>query len=188
MSRRTKTEKYLARAKTASEDSTCLRRRYGAVIVKNDAVIAEGYNGSPRKQPNCTDLGFCERDRLGVPKGERYELCVAVHAEQNAIIQASRNDMIGATLYIYGEEVATGALANPAPCLICSRMIVNAGIKEVIGPNGYYWKVPLEGEEVIPIGEYKKDAVCTCGKSHGEAEAPAKTIKLQFDISKPEKE
>ena len=90
---------YLRIAEAVAARSTCLRRRYGAIIVKNDEIIATGYNGAPRGERNCNDCGFCQREALGVPKGERYELCVAVHAEQNAIISAARRDMIGATIY-----------------------------------------------------------------------------------------
>lgn len=132
MSRITKDSYYLKIANTVSLRSTCLRRRYGAVIVKNDEIIATGYNGSPRGEDNCCDLGICERNKLNVPKGERYELCKAVHAEQNAIISASRRDMIGATMYISGNEIKTGDIADCRPCLICEKLIKNAGIKEVI--------------------------------------------------------
>lgn len=128
-----KDEYYLNIAKTVLERSTCLRRRYGAVIVNNDEIISTGYNGAPRGEANCIDIGTCERERLNVPKGERYELCVAVHAEQNAIISASRDKMQGATIYIAGENVADGTPANPAPCLICRRMLINAGIDKCIG-------------------------------------------------------
>lgn len=131
--RPSKDEYYLGIAQSVYARSTCLRRKYGAIIVKNDTVISTGYNGSPRGAENCIDRGFCEREQLGVPKGERYELCVAVHAEQNAIISTSRDSMDGATMYIAGEEVATGEFANPAPCLICSRYIQNSGIDKVIG-------------------------------------------------------
>lgn len=128
-----KDEYYLKIAEAVLARSTCLRRQYGAVIVNNDEIISTGYNGAPRGEANCIDTGICERERLNVPKGERYELCVAAHAEQNAIISASRDKMIGATIYIVGKEVATGNYANPAPCLICRRMIKNAGIKNCIG-------------------------------------------------------
>lgn len=124
---------YLKIAEAVLERSTCLRRRYGAVIVNNDEVISTGYNGSARGEKNCIDTGICEREYLKVPKGERYELCVAVHAEQNAIISASRKDMQGATIYIVGKTVKTGKYADPAPCLICRRMIKNTGIARCVG-------------------------------------------------------
>lgn len=128
-----KDEYYLGIAEAALARGTCLRRHYGAVIVKNDEVISTGYNGAPRGETNCCDTGICERDRLNVPKGERYELCVAVHAEQNAIISAPRDKMTGATMYIVGREVSNGKYANPAPCIMCRRFIKNAGIKRVVG-------------------------------------------------------
>jgi dCMP deaminase len=124
---------YLNLADAVLERSTCLRRHYGAVIVNNDQVISTGYNGSPRGEANCCDTGLCERERLNIPKGERYELCVAVHAEQNAVISASREKMLGATMYIVGRNRSDGSLANPAPCMICRRFIKNAGIKRVVG-------------------------------------------------------
>ena len=124
---------YLGLAEAVLARSTCLRRHYGAVIVNNDEVISTGYNGAPRGEANCSDVGTCERERLNVPKGERYELCVAVHAEQNAIISASRDKMQGATIYITGKEVSNGAYANPAPFMICRRFIKNAGITRCVG-------------------------------------------------------
>ena len=128
-----KDEYYLGLAEAVLKRSTCLRRQYGAVIVKNDEVISTGYNGSPRGMENCLDKGVCTRESLNVPKGQRYELCCSVHAEQNAIIRASREQMLDSTLYIVGREVETGGYADPTPCVICSRMIRNAGIKEVVG-------------------------------------------------------
>lgn len=133
MNRISKDEYYLDMAKAVLKRSTCLRRNYGAVIVNNDEVISTGYNGAPRGEINCIDSGVCEREMLNIPKGERYELCVAVHAEQNAIISAPRDKMLGGTIYIAGMEVATGKDANPAPCLICRRMLKNAGITKCIG-------------------------------------------------------
>lgn len=124
---------YLDIAETVLERSTCLRRMYGAVIVKDDEVVSTGYNGAPRGDNNCNETGVCVRIQLNIPKGKQYEDCVAVHAEQNAIISASRKDMIGATLYIVGREVSTGEYADPSPCKICNRMIKNAGITRVVG-------------------------------------------------------
>lgn len=121
---------YLNIAKAVAQRSTCLRRKYGAVIVNNDEIVSTGYNGSARGDENCCDVGVCWREAHNVPHGEQYEKCVAVHAEQNAIISASRKDMIGATLYLYGEE--NGEMIDAKPCLICSRMIQNAGITTVI--------------------------------------------------------
>lgn len=131
MQRITKDEYYLNIAAAVSQRSTCLRRRYGAVIIKNDEIIATGYNGAARGEPNCCDEGECWRERNHIPHGEQYEKCVAVHAEQNAIISAARRDMLGATLYLAGFD-DRGELAAPAPCLICSRLIKNAGISEIV--------------------------------------------------------
>ncbi len=133
MERRDKINYYLDLAEIVSQRTTCLRRRYGAVIVKNDEVISTGYVGAPRGRKNCTDLGFCIRQELGIPRGERYELCRSVHAEANAIISASRDKMIDATLYLTGVEVADGSyVSNSCCCSMCKRMVINAGIKEVV--------------------------------------------------------
>lgn len=132
MDRLDKDTYYLNIAEAVSRRGTCLRRNYGAIIVKNDQIIATGYNGSPRGEDNCSDLNHCPREALNIPQGERYEICRAVHAEMNAVISASRNDMIGATLYLYGEDAKTGKVINAAPCSICSKLIKNAGILKVI--------------------------------------------------------
>ena len=133
MERRDKINYYLDLAEIVSQRTTCLRRRYGAVIVKNDEVISTGYVGAPRGRKNCTDLGFCIRQQMGIPRGERYELCRSVHAEANAIISASRDKMLDATLYLTGVEVADGSyVSNSCCCSMCKRMVINAGIKEVI--------------------------------------------------------
>ncbi len=133
MERRDKINYYLDLAEIVSQRTTCLRRRYGAVIVKNDEVISTGYVGAPRGRKNCTDLGYCIRQELGIPRGERYELCRSVHAEANAIISASRDKMLDATLYLTGVEVADGKyVSNSCCCSMCKRMVINAGIKEVI--------------------------------------------------------
>ena len=125
-------EYFLNIARAVSLRSTCLRRRYGAIIVKDFIIVSTGYNGSPRGEKNCIDTGICERERLKIPKGQRYELCVAVHAEQNAIINADPEKMIGATIYIYGTNVKDGSVASGEPCLLCRRMIKNARIKNVV--------------------------------------------------------
>lgn len=125
-------EYFLNIALEVGKRSTCLRRRYGAIIVKDNIIISTGYNGSPRGEVNCIDSGQCERERLHVPKGERYELCVAVHAEQNAIINADPLKMQGATIYIVGINSADGTFASGEPCLLCRRMIKNAQIAKVI--------------------------------------------------------
>ena len=133
MERVSKRNYYLDIAQTVLERATCLRRVYGAIIVKNDEIISTGYNGAPRGRKNCVDLGYCTREQLKVPRGERYELCRSVHAEQNAIINASRSEMLGATLYLVGLENRTGGYVEAAaPCSLCKRMIINAGIERVI--------------------------------------------------------
>ena len=133
MKRLDKVNYYLDLAETVSQRCTCLRKHYGAVIVKNDEVISTGYVGAPRGRQNCSGLGYCLRSKLGIPRGERYELCRSVHAEANAIICASRRDMIGATLYLVGKEVSTGEyVENAICCSMCKRMVINAGIDQVV--------------------------------------------------------
>ncbi|MBQ8396020.1 MAG: cytidine deaminase [Oscillospiraceae bacterium] len=133
MERRDKANYYLDIADAVSERSTCLRKRYGAVIVNNDQIISTGYVGAPRGRQNCSDLGFCIRNELNVPRGERYELCRSVHAEMNAIINASREQMIGATLYLCGREMDTGEyVKNTSCCSMCKRVVINAGIERVV--------------------------------------------------------
>ena len=136
MNRRDKHNYYLDIAQTILERATCLRNNVGAVIVKNDEIISTGYNGAPRGRANCCDLGVCRREQLGIPRGQRYELCRSVHAEQTAIIAAPRNEMIGATLYLAMCNSKTGELVPDAsPCNMCRRMIINAGIERVIIRN-----------------------------------------------------
>ena len=132
-----KDEYSLSIAAAVARRSTCLRRQYGAVIIKNDEIISTGYNGAARGEPNCCDTGECWREANNIPHGEQYEKCVAVHAEQNAIISAARHEMLGSVLYLSGFD-SNGELAAPAPCVICSRLIKNAGIAEVVsrGANG----------------------------------------------------
>ena len=133
MERVSKKNYYLDIAETVLERATCLRRVYGAIIVKNDEIISTGYNGAPRGRKNCVDMGFCTREALCVPRGERYELCRSVHAEANAIISAARRDTVGSTLYLVGHDAQTGELLGDATsCPMCRRMIINAGISEVI--------------------------------------------------------
>ena len=128
---------YLDIADAVSERSTCLRRKYGAIIVRNDEILSTGYNGAPRGRMNCSDYGHCTRDALNIPSGERYELCRSVHAEANAIISAARRDMMNATLYLAGRNAKTGAvLSDTTPCSMCRRMIINAGIEKVVARVG----------------------------------------------------
>lgn len=124
---------YLDICETVLGRGTCLRRNFAAIIVKNDEIISTGYSGAPRGRANCSDLGFCRREELKVPRGTRYELCRSVHAEQNAIISSRRQDMLGSTLYLVGKEKSTNELVeNAAPCSLCKRFIINSGIDKVI--------------------------------------------------------
>ena len=133
MERVTKDNYYLDIAETVAERSTCLRRKFGAIIVKNDVIISTGYNGAPRGRKNCTDMGSCLRDRLGIPRGERYELCRSVHAEANAIIAAPREQMLGATLYMVCVSPADGTpIPSTSSCMMCKRLVINAGISKVV--------------------------------------------------------
>lgn len=134
--RRDKINYYLDIAETVLERGTCLRRNFGAIIVKNDEIVSTGYTGAPRGRRNCSDAGSCVRERLNVPKGHRYELCRSVHAEANAIISAARRDTLDSTLYLAGHEAETGELCAAAePCAMCKRLIINAGISTVIIRN-----------------------------------------------------
>lgn len=133
MDRTSKHNYYLDIAQTVSERSTCIRRRFGAIIVKNDVIIATGYNGAPRGRLNCSDIESCVREEMNVPRGERYELCRAVHAEANAIIAASREQMQGATMYMCCTDPWTkDVVGSICSCAMCKRLIINAGIKEVV--------------------------------------------------------
>ena len=133
MERPDKINYYLDIAETVAKRSTCLRKQYGAIIVKNDIIISTGYNGAPRGRKNCTDMNYCMRDALKIPRGERYELCRSVHAEANAIIAASRDQMLGATLYMACVNAKTGELeAGTSSCMMCKRQIINAGIKTLV--------------------------------------------------------
>ena len=135
--RTSKQNYYLDIADSVLERSTCLRRKYGAIIVRNDEIISTGYNGAPRGRRNCSNLGRCTRETLRIPSGERYELCRSVHAEANAIISASRRDMIGASIYLVGRDARTGELPHDAmSCSMCKRQIINAGIDRVIIRTG----------------------------------------------------
>ena len=133
MERVSKINYYLDIAETVSERSTCLRRRFGAIIVKNDVIISTGYNGAPRGRVNCNDRASCLRDELGIPRGERYELCRSVHAEANAIIAAPRDQMLGSTLYMCCTDPKDGrVIGNICSCMTCKRLVLNAGIEKVI--------------------------------------------------------
>lgn len=121
-------EYFMQMAELTAKRSTCLRRNVGAIIVKDKHIIATGYNGAPKGLPHCEELGGCLRQKLGVPSGERHELCRALHAEQNAIIQAATlgQSIEGATIYVTHQ-----------PCIICAKMIINAGISRIVVRSGY---------------------------------------------------
>ena len=149
MERVSKENYYLDIAQTVTERATCLRRVYGAIIVKNDEIISTGYNGAPRGRKNCVDLGCCTREAMRVPRGERYELCRSVHAEANAIISASRRDMVGGTIYLVGRDARTGDLLPDADsCATCRRQIINAGLERIV-----IRRTPTEFE-VVPIARW----------------------------------
>ena len=136
MQRTDKNNYYLDIAETVLERGTCLRRNFGAIIVKNDEIVSTGYTGAPRGRKNCIDLGICLREKMQIPRGERYELCRSVHAEANAIISASRNECIGGDIYLVGHDAKTGAILSDATsCSMCRRMIINAGLRRVVIRN-----------------------------------------------------
>ena len=150
--RTSKENYYLDIADSVLERSTCLRRKYGAIIVRNDEIISTGYNGAPRGRRNCSDLGYCTRENLHIPSGERYELCRSVHAEANAIISAPRRDMIGAALYLVGRDAKTNELLSTAmSCSMCKRQIINAGIEKVI------IRVNETEYRTIPVSDWIED-------------------------------
>lgn len=152
MERRDKVNYYLDLAKMVAQRSTCLRRHYGAVIVKNDEVISTGYVGAPRGRKNCTDIGECIRIKMEIPRGERYELCRSVHAEANAIISASRDKMIGSSLYLVGVEAGTGEyVKHSCSCAMCKRLIINAGIERV------YVRDTEDEYREIPVSQWIED-------------------------------
>ena len=128
-------EYFMQMAELTAKRSTCLRRQVGAIIVKDKHIIAPGYNGAPKGLPHCDELGGCYREKLGIPSGERHELCRALHAEQNAIIQAATlgQSIEGATIYVTHQ-----------PCIICAKMIINAGITRIVVRSGYPDKMSEE--------------------------------------------
>ena len=131
--RKSKIDYYLSIAQEVCERSTCIRRKFGCVIVNNDEIISTGYNGAPRGRKNCDELGYCMREKLEIPRGERYEMCRSVHAEQNAIISAARKDTLDSSLYMVGLDARTGDIEpHVSSCLMCKRVVINAGIKEVV--------------------------------------------------------
>lgn len=130
--RPSKDEYYLEIAKSIALRSPCSLRRYGAIIIRNDAIISTGYNGSARGVINCLDVG-CIKEELNLPKGRGYEDCLAVHAEENAVINAARSgtNVLGGILYISGID-KNGNLVEADPCYRCKRILINAGIEKVV--------------------------------------------------------
>lgn len=164
LNRITKDQYYIKIATDVLKRTTCLRRYFGAVIVNNDEIVATGYNGAPRKTKSSIEHGFCWRVENNVPHGKNYELCRSVHAEQNAIIQASRREMLNGTLYLVGEN-PDGTFAEAFPCVICLRMIINAGIERLVyrSSNGdlreAFPQEDWKDDDFIVIGKYGTDAV-----------------------------
>ena len=152
MKRIDKENYYLDIADTVSERSTCLRRCYGAIIVQNDEIISTGYNGAPRGRKNCSELNYCTREAMQIPRGQRYELCRSVHAEANAIISASRRDMVGGDIYLVGRDAQTGELLKDATsCMMCRRMVINAGLERVVIRRS-------ETEfEIVPVSDWVEE-------------------------------
>ena len=158
---------YLDLALDVAKRSTCLRRKYGAIIVKDDRIVSTGYNGAPRGRENCCDRGVCLREELKVPSGQRYELCRSVHAEANAIIHATYADMIGATLYLAGcDAMSNVPLPISEPCSMCKRMIINAQIERVVSWNNNKgiiseimvkdWTTPGNDDSIILPEQFKE--------------------------------
>lgn len=123
---------YLNVAETFAYRSTCIKRKYGAVIVKDDTVISTGYNGSPGEFDNCCDIGRCPRIELDMHQGEGYGICRAIHAEQNALLNCSKEQTMGADLYLAGINPKDNTVHKAKPCPLCARLIIQAGIKNVI--------------------------------------------------------
>jgi len=148
-----KDEYYLGIAREVSRRSTCFRRSIGAIIVRDDQIISTGYVGAPRKTRDSLEHGFCLRDRLGIPHGQRYELCRSVHAEQNAIINAARAgvSLLGGDMFIYGCDPRTGQEIDAFPCFICKKMIINAGLRRVVCSSA------LGGLQVFLVEDWIRD-------------------------------
>ena len=172
-SRVSKDEYYLRIAENIFDRSTCLRRHFGAVIVNNDEIVATGYNGAPRKVKSSMEHGFCWRKAHNVPHGKNYELCRSVHAEQNAMIQASRRDMLGSTLYLVGEN-PDKSLVDAFPCVICLRMIINAGIERIV-----FRKADGTIEEAQPQEDWKDDDFIVVGRYGSVSDTSGDVISQQ---------
>lgn len=132
-------EYFIGIAKAVATRATCLRRKYGAVITKDNTIVSTGYNGAPAGMKDCLEVGKCTRKELQIPHGERYELCHSVHAEANAIIRASVDELRGSTIYIAGSDSKDSECLSE-PCMMCKRMILNSKIAKVVysdGRNGF---------------------------------------------------
>ena len=149
---------YLDIAQTVAERATCMRRHFGAIIVKNDTIVSTGYNGAPRGRKNCSDLEFCMRDKLNIPRGERYELCRSVHAEANAIIAAPYDQMIGSTLYMVCITPDGEITPGTSSCMMCKRMVINAGISKVVIRDD------KENYRVVDVKDWVEDDDSLSGK------------------------
>ncbi len=145
-------EYFIGIAKAISARATCLRRKYGAVITKDNIIVSTGYNGAPAGMRDCLEVGKCTRRELQIPHGERYELCHSVHAEANAIIRASVDELRGATMYVSGTDDEDNECASE-PCMMCKRMILNARIAKVVFSNGN------KGFEVVDPTKWLKKRV-----------------------------
>ena len=157
--RRSKINYYLDIAETVTRRGTCLRKNFGAVIVKDGVIVSTGYNGAPRGRANCSDLGYCYREKLNIPRGERYELCRSVHSEANAIIAAPRDRMLGATLYMTCVSPDGGnVLGGTSNCMMCKKMIINAGIETVIIRD------TATEYRIVPVEDYIKEDDSLSGK------------------------
>ena len=159
MERVSKHNYYLDIAQTVAERSTCLRRMFGAIIVKDDVIVSTGYNGAPRGRKNCCDLGTCIRDELNIPRGERYEMCRSGHAEANAIIAAASERMLGSVLYMVCVSPVDGSLMpGTTSCMMCKRQIINAGISQVIVRD------TKEDFRIIDVNDWIEDDDSLSGK------------------------
>lgn len=167
VSRPSKDEYYLQIAHAISQRSTCLRSRYGAIIVKNDVIVSSGYNGAARKVKDCLEIGFCLKDKMELPHGSGYDACLSVHAEANAVVNAARSgaNIFGGIMFISGEDCKTGKIVEARPCTFCRRLLINTGIEKVVfkkpdGSVGEYnieeWVRDETGSHLKKIREHKK--------------------------------
>lgn len=185
----TKDEYYVEIATAVSRKSTCLKRKYGAVIVKDDRIISTGYNGAPRGCTNCTDIGKCPR--MNVEHNIDYTSCHAVHAEMNAVIQGTAAEMNGATLYLHGENVRSISTSTPLEliisyydidcCPMCKRAIINAGIKRVVMSSGIDYKQIFQLE--VDVADFIKEMNGENGRWQYEGNLAGWVMKRKFIIT-----